>query len=380
MAQCVKSYIKDTNDFLSKLKGLNDLPEDFTLCTIDVVGLYPNIPHDDGLAALGRVLDKRQDPKVSTESLLELTECVLKNNIFEHDGRFFKQKQGTAIGTKMAPPYAILFMSDFEERFLESSPLKPFVWWRYIDDIFMIWQHGEEELSRFIQSLNSCHPSIKFTSEHSKQKINFLDVQVIKKGNKLITDLFVKPTDTHQYLHATSCHPSHCKTSIPYSQALRFNRICSESDFFDQRCDELEKWLKQRGFSEKNVRQQVLKARKFKRDDLLDRSKTERSPPKLVFNITFHPALRCLRKILSKILLLTPDDEHGKVFSDIPVVGFKNGRSLKDFLVRAKLPEVNSGYKGCEGCQKSRCRVVCPFIKTTGEFSSIEGDRTYEIP
>ena len=380
LAKCVKSYIKDTNDFLKKLRGLKDLPNDFILCTVDVVGLYPNIPHDDGLASLGRVLEKRQDPKISTESLLELAECVLKNNIFEHNGRFFKQKQGTAIGTKMAPPYAILFMSDLEERFLETSPLKPLVWWRYIDDIFVIWQHGEEELARFIASLNECHPSIKFTSEYSKEQINFLDVQVIRKGNSLITDLFVKPTDTHQYLHATSCHPSHCKTSIPFSQALRFNRtICSESESFDLRCDELEKWLKQRGFSEKKIRQQVIKARSFRRDDLLDKDKSDRPPPKLTLNITYHPALRCLKKVLSKIhLLLTPDGEHGKVFSDIPVVGFKKGRSLKDLLVRAKLPEVNSGYKGCEGCQKPRCRV-CPFIKTTGEFSNSDGSKTYEI-
>ena len=60
------------------------------------------------------------------------------------------------------------------------------------------------------------------------------------------------------------------------------------------------------------------------------------------------------------------------------MVCFKKGRSLKDLLVLAKLPEVNSGYKGCEGCQKARCHV-CPFIKATGEFYNSEGDRTYEI-
>jgi len=43
---------------------------------------------------------------------------VLKNNIFEHNEQTFKQKQGTAIGTKMAPPYAILFMDFLERNFL----------------------------------------------------------------------------------------------------------------------------------------------------------------------------------------------------------------------------------------------------------------------
>ena len=132
----------------------------------------------------------------------------------------------------MAPPYAILFMADLEDSFLQKCDLKPLVWWRYIDDIFMIWEHGEEKLS-FLDLLNSCHPSIKFTADYNKNNINFLDVSVIRSGNKLITDLYVKPTDTHQYLHASSCHVFHSKMAIPYSQILRLNCIASpEITFF----------------------------------------------------------------------------------------------------------------------------------------------------
>ena len=49
----------------------------------------------------------------------------------------------------------------------------------------------------------------------------FLDVQVTLSGGNLSTDLFVKLTDMHQYLHASSCHVFHSKKAIPYSQALR---------------------------------------------------------------------------------------------------------------------------------------------------------------
>ena len=146
LAQKVKSYVKDTNDFLRKIANLPPLPEDLIFCTIDVVGLYPNIPHDEGLKAVRNALDSREDKTISTESLLELAECVLKNNIFEHNTKFFKQVRGTAIGTKMAPPYAIIYMDELERGFLENYHLQPLVWWRYIDDIFMLWQHGEKEL------------------------------------------------------------------------------------------------------------------------------------------------------------------------------------------------------------------------------------------
>ena len=81
-------------------------------------------------------------------------------------------------------------------------------------------------------------------------------------------------TDQHQYLHSSSCRPYHCKKGIPYSQALRLNRICSDPSFFDRRCNALEKWLIERGYSEREVRKQILRARGFSRDSLLDRENT----------------------------------------------------------------------------------------------------------
>ena len=75
-----------------------------------------------------------------TETLIELAEIVLKNNIFQFNEKTLKQLRGIAIGTKFAPPYAILFMADLEERILEDIELQPRIWWRYIDDIFFIWE------------------------------------------------------------------------------------------------------------------------------------------------------------------------------------------------------------------------------------------------
>ena len=145
LAQAVKSYIKDTNDFLNKLRSLPKLPSDIILCTVDVVGLYPNIPHEEGLSALRKRLDNRKEKYISTDTLCDLAEVVLKNNIFKFNKKIFKQKRGTAIGTKSAPPYSILFMAELEEAILKEADFKPYLWWRYIDDIFFLWEHGEEK-------------------------------------------------------------------------------------------------------------------------------------------------------------------------------------------------------------------------------------------
>ena len=110
------------------------------------------------------------------------------------------------MGTRMAPSYANLFMGKFEQHAIGNAPLKPFVWWRFIDDVFMIWTEGEEHLKDFIRYLNSIHASIKFThgySNSSHQTLPFLDVQVHLSNNHIQTDLHTKPTDKHQYLLKT---------------------------------------------------------------------------------------------------------------------------------------------------------------------------------
>ena len=94
-------------------------------------------------------------------------------------------------------------MAELEEEILREVELKPYLWWRYIDDIFFIWEHGEEKLKEFIDVLNKKHPTIKFTAEWSKTQINFLDVTVYLENGKIKTDLYVNPIDTHQYLHVT---------------------------------------------------------------------------------------------------------------------------------------------------------------------------------
>ena len=61
-----ESYIKDTDDFLNKIKNINAIPENAILVYTNVVGLCPSIPHQVGLEALRQALDKRKTHKVPT--------------------------------------------------------------------------------------------------------------------------------------------------------------------------------------------------------------------------------------------------------------------------------------------------------------------------
>ena len=88
--------------------------------------------------------------------------------------------------------------------------------------------------------------TIKFTANWSAVKVTFLDTTVYFTENGLIgTDLYVKPTEKHQHLLMDSCHPKHCKASMPFSQVLRLRRICSEDRTQIQRTHELKQSFSQ---------------------------------------------------------------------------------------------------------------------------------------
>ena len=83
-----------------------------------------------------------------------MIEFVLKNNIFEFNGKVKKQVAETAISTKFTPPYAFIYMDEKETEFLKTQELQPLVSFRYMDEIFFIWNHSEDELNKFFENLN----------------------------------------------------------------------------------------------------------------------------------------------------------------------------------------------------------------------------------
>ena len=103
------------------------------------------------------------------------------------------------------------------------------LWKRYIDDVFTLFKGGEEQLQELVNWLNSLMPGvIKFTHEFSKEKVDFLDLEILIENGKLETNLFIKPTNLQLYLDYFSNHPEHCKVGLVYSQALRIVDRCSK--------------------------------------------------------------------------------------------------------------------------------------------------------
>lgn len=252
LSQKHNSYIKDTNDFLQKIRNIK-VPEGAHLITLDVCALYTNIPHEKGIEAVKNILKKYPEVGRPDSYILELLKLQLEGNDFEFNGDFYLQTWGTSMGKRFSPSYANIFLAQEEEKALEKCPLKPMSYLRFLDDIFIIWQHPIDKFQDFLTIFNNIHETLKFEATMHPDSIDFLDVTIFKgpcfhTTGYLDTRMFFKKTDTHELLHTNSYHPKHTFKSIVHSQLLRYDRICNNfKDFLEAR-NTLYSSLKNRGY------------------------------------------------------------------------------------------------------------------------------------
>ena len=138
------------------------------------------IDNEQGLEAVRNIFQANPSPRRSDKHISELLELSLKNNDFEFNNETFLQISGTAMGKKFAPSYANLFMAQWENTALEKCYQKPTMYLRYLDDIWILWDHGETQFQTFFDILNTHSPAIRLSARVEKKSIDFLDVTVFK--------------------------------------------------------------------------------------------------------------------------------------------------------------------------------------------------------
>ena len=296
---------------------------------------------------------------------------ILNCNHFTFGNSFFLQRSGTAMGTRMAPSYANLFMGFLETDLLNSSPDKPLVWYRYIDDVFFIWTHGREKLDEFLNFCNNNEYGMIFETNDdsvSTTSVPFLDVRVIIENGKLKTDLYSKPTDKFQYLNFASCHPYHQKANLPYGLALRIRRICSSTSDFKLHCKELTVRLRRRGYKLGLIKNGLRKAAALSREDLLynqQQQQQSHTANRVIFSTTYNPRIPHLQQKLKELQpILHASQRCKEIFPEPPLIAYRRNRNLNDLLVSRRLPpdteikrsnltEVDRGSCVCEECGRT---------------------------
>ena len=174
---------------------------------MDIEYLHTVIPNDEGLLALRHFFDHRTVEEPSSQTLLRLTELVLTLNCFSFGGNYYKQTNGVAMGTKMGPSYANLFVGFIEHQFFSQyhGP-KPELYGRYIDDCIGATSSTREELTQFITAVNSFYPALKYTWEISDT--SFIYIYIYFSFREII--FFVRP---FKYAHFHREYYPSCVTS-----------------------------------------------------------------------------------------------------------------------------------------------------------------------
>ena len=232
----VPAHLKSTSQFFDKLS--EQYPRGFEqgtiLFSIDVVNLYGNIPIAEAIDGTITLLEHHTESKdtfgLDLDSIRQLLEHCLTNNFVRFGQNYFRQTEGIAMGSRVAPPLAIVFMHALESMFLAAPRLQPSLYLRYIDDVFGVWTHGLTALMDYFTFLNSVHPTIRFTIEHTGESgvLAFLDTKIsISESGTYSSELYVKPMASPVKIHFSSALPMSTKKNTLRSQMLRACRVSS---------------------------------------------------------------------------------------------------------------------------------------------------------
>ena len=336
--------------------------------------LYPSIPHHEGIHAITELMEEYG----ATPENIYMTKLacyfVLTMNYFSFNKKLYLQKRGTAMGTVMAPAYANAFMHRLETQMIGFLEYKPKLWRRFIDDVFMIWPHGEEKLQDFIAHIRDYHDTVKFTVEYSTEQIAFLDVLVYKDGTGTWqTKVHRKPTDRRTYLHYHSAHPKKTKDAIPYGLMVRAKRICSMERDFKEEIRNIKKTLEERKYPRDLLDRTEAIVSNLNRNDLL--TPTQKDDKKQIRLITnYNPNNPDLHKIITEHTRLLERTRKKAFEAGMLQVTYAKCSNLRSLLVKTKEPILALARNlPCYKC------VTCPYMKRTNSITSNHTKEEYQI-
>jgi len=241
-------HVKNSLHFVQILESLRVQPEDL-MVSFDVVSLFTNVPIVGSLELLSHHFE---------DDILTLFKHVLTSTYFSFDAQFYEQMDRVTLGSPLSPVIANFFMEDFDKKAIEQATHKPVCWFRYVDDTFVIWPHGQEKLTEFLNHLNGLHNRIQFRMEkEEKGHFPFLDIDISRKRDgSLGHKVYRKPTHTNLYLHQNSHHHPANKQSVLASVIHRAKALCDQ-DSLTQELEFLPTVFKDNGYSHQQIRRAV---------------------------------------------------------------------------------------------------------------------------
>ena len=167
-------------------------------------------------------------PPFPEDAFKELMLIATPGVEFSFNNQMYKQLDGMAMSSPLGPALANIFVGCHDSK-LFNNTVKPGVYFRYVDDTFLIFG-SELECDRFHVNLNQLHPALKFTVEKEQNNsLTFLDVSVEKGGTGFLTSIYWKPTFTGQYIRWNFFSPKARKINLIKTLVHMALMICSKT-------------------------------------------------------------------------------------------------------------------------------------------------------
>jgi len=208
------TVVRDTFSFVNEIQR-NDL-RGCVVASFDVKSLFTNIPSKFNTNLIIKSLFQdgcTQIQGISQTQMKKLLKWICQSTTFQFNGKYCKQIDGVAMGSRIAPLLADVIISYVRDQALTKINVKnkPIVLWRYLDDIFVAVK-DMNALDIFFNTLNSVPNNITFTKElECGDSLAFLDVLIEKSQTGIQTTTYRKPTHSGLYTHWTSFIPHHQK-------------------------------------------------------------------------------------------------------------------------------------------------------------------------
>ena len=344
----VTTYLKDSGQLLDVLQDIGELPPTAKLFTADATSMYTNIDTNHAIDVIGKWLDSIANelpanfPLKAVKAAMVL---VMKNNIFEWGDLYFLQLLGTAMGTSAACMWATIYFAVHEMGTLQPTyGHKMLLFKRFIDDIFGIWiDDGSGDDWQDFQRETNNFGILRWEFEELSESVNFLDLTITIKHNRITTRTFQKALNLYQYIPPNSAHPPGMMEGIIYGLMRNYRRQNTTTQDYNIMVIKLFRRHVARGWSKATMKEYILKAANrlnLPQTTTIQSTAAQTLPTnkeRLFIHMEYHPndiSKKSVRAIYEQHCKSTFESSLGIKQTTI---AYSRAPNLKDTLTKAKL-------------------------------------------
>ena len=202
----------------------------------------------------------------SVSDLLLLIKTIFRNNCFSWKRRYYRQLRGLAMGNRLAPILANLFLDRIENKAIYAD-LSISLFYRYFDDCIAP-ASSYEEAYKIQNHLNCQEPSIRYEIELPGEDgfLPFLNTKVRVNDSGIVeTGWYTKPANKGLMLNAKSHHPEHIKHAVINNTINTYTSICSTNTLLQEATDSFKTRAQRNGYSPQYINQVRSKPKKLPR-------------------------------------------------------------------------------------------------------------------